>query len=64
MIDDDEFLLGIVDNPDSDYNDGLDGWDNFNIRWDDEQQAHVLTVTFESAEDNSILEGRWALRRI
>lgn len=60
---DQEFLLGIVDDPNSDYNDELDGWANYSITADPE--GLVLKVEFESGEENdaerTITTGRWRL---
>lgn len=55
------FLLGIVNEYDSDYHDGLGGWPNYYIDTDG-----VLTISFESDEealtDRTIVRARWQLK--
>lgn len=57
--DDKEFLLSIVDQPNSDYDDGIEGWPNYSIAGD------VLEITFlDGTEDSGArdqLTGRWQL---
>lgn len=50
-----EFLLNLVDNPHSDYDDSVNGWPNFTI-----EDGH-LVVTFQDADDNDVMDGRWLL---
>lgn len=56
-----EFLLGIVDNPHSDYDDELEGWPNYRI--DQQEAGPVLIITFQD-EDGDVYEGRWALELV
>lgn len=58
--DDKQFLLDLVDQPNSDFNDELGGWDNYSISEDG-----VLTVTWEDDQGengaNRVKTGRWQL---
>lgn len=49
------FLLGIVNEYDGGYHDGLGGWTNYFI-----DTNGVLTISFES--DRTIVRSRWQLR--
>jgi hypothetical protein len=51
-----EFLLGLVEQTDSDYHDGLDGYPNFKVR------DGVLEVRFEG--DGQWVKGRWRLEAL
>lgn len=53
-----DFLLSIVDNPDSDYDDGLEGYPNFTV------DNNVLTVTFFDPVANETVSSRWHLSRV
>lgn len=55
MSDDEKFLLSIVDNPHSDYDDGLDGYPNFTVH------NGNLKVSFYDPETNETLTGVWSL---
>lgn len=55
-----QFLMGIVDNPHSDYDDALDGYPNYSIDVDPNTGVPVLTVSFVGA-DESTLVGKWRL---
>lgn len=55
-----QFLMSIVDNPHSDYDDELDGYPNYGITTDPDTGAQVLRVTFEDS-DGTRLEGEWRL---
>lgn len=59
---DKDFLLQIVDNPHSDYNDELEGWPNYNTLASDDRGNRVLEITFESDEEpREKMKGQWAL---
>lgn len=68
--DDEGFLLSIVDDPHSDYNDELCGWPNYDTNEVDVHGRPVLKVTFQSDggpdgdEPVETIEGRWALEFI
>lgn len=49
-----DWLLHLVDNPHSDYDEGAEGWVNYTVTDDH------LVVTHED-EDHEVVEGRWHL---
>ena len=55
-----QFLMSIVDNPHSDYDDELDGYPNYGITTDPDTGAQVLRVTFQGS-DGIDLQGEWRL---
>lgn len=59
MDQDAEFLLSIVDNPDSDYDDGLEGYPNFTV-----EGGNVLEVSFFDPKTEETVTGRWHITRI
>lgn len=59
---DKDFLLNIIYNPDSDYDDGLEGWPNYDTLASDEHGNRVLEIKFQSDEEpRETMTGRWAL---
>jgi hypothetical protein len=56
------FLLSLVDNPHSDYDDESEGYPNYRV--DQEGAAPVLVVTFYDPEDETTVEARWDLRLV
>jgi len=60
--DEKEFLLGIVDRSDSDYDDGIDGYPNYSINEDG-----LLTITFydpDRPDRPGTYTGHWKLEFI
>lgn len=66
--DDQRFLLDQLVKDDSDYDDSLEGWLNFDTRGTDEFGRRIIKVTFEGEVDDDLprttLVGRWALEFI
>lgn len=62
-VDDQRFLLDQLTKDDSDYNDELEGWINFDTRATDEFGRRIVKVTFEDddEDDRTTIVGRWAL---
>lgn len=59
---DKDFLLQIVDNPHSDYDDQLEGYPNYNTLASDDRGNRVLEITFQDTDEPAeTIKAQWAL---